>query len=203
MSTALEWAHPRWRGEDLEEGARVTVLDGSSPLARGGHVIVHDDREAVRLIPAGAGRTMISVAVICPPGAHPRWRGEDGAEDPGDAPGQGSSPLARGGLLSDLQADVSERLIPAGAGRTKAAASASQAAAAHPRWRGEDLSGVNITADWWGSSPLARGGRPGPFARSSFDRLIPAGAGRTELQEVDDRLAQGSSPLARGGRNQG
>ena len=52
-------------------------------------------------------------------------------------------------------------------------------ATAHPRWRGEDDTGLKQTTSTGGSSPLARGGRVDLGDQPDEQRLIPAGAGRT------------------------
>ena len=51
--------------------------------------------------------------------AHPRWRGEDGTTEIAYTDGEGSSPLARGGLVEADCPVVDLGLIPAGAGRTQ------------------------------------------------------------------------------------
>ena len=73
----LLWAHPRWRGEDVQPDGTVARVPGSSPLARGGLALVIVLTGGVRLIPAGAGRTRISSGAIHSFRAHPRWRGDE------------------------------------------------------------------------------------------------------------------------------
>ena len=110
-----------------------------SPLARGGQGDVHPAAASARAIPAGAGRTQAVRWWWATTPSYPRWRGEDARDgNPvasklraipagagGDVQSWGKlasmvelSPLARGGRHHYGDADVSDRAIPAGAGRT-------------------------------------------------------------------------------------
>ena len=109
------------------------------------------------LIPAGAGSTTPTLGSIGGGWAHPRWRGEH-------APGRqakvyllGSSPLARGALVSGDASSGVMRLIPAGAGSTLTHIGLPCGGQAHPRWRGEHLEVLASDGGCFGSSPLARG----------------------------------------------
>ena len=70
-------AHPRSRGENLEDNWEVLEADGSSPLTRGKPLHIDYTETLPGLIPAHAGKT----ARFCarPPyrSAHPRSRGEN------------------------------------------------------------------------------------------------------------------------------
>ena len=193
-------AHPRWRGEDCQVAARVTLRAGSSPLARGGLRRPPRLLRRRRLIPAGAGRTKGPHPARGGGSAHPRWRGED---DRGQCAGSwrsGSSPLARGGPLPRVARRRRQGLIPAGAGRTCDIRGCHTVTRAHPRWRGEDRKRKMAEHNSYGSSPLARGGRTSGRSPMQFVGLIPAGAGRTRSEDLGVAQQVGSSPLARGGR---
>ena len=213
------WAHPRWRGEDGLPELTLGYEAGSSPLARGGRRPGPRPPEAQGLIPAGAGRTVISAKSPWPRSAHPRWRGEDDPDAWITRADGGSSPLARGGPVgAPLEADGT-RLIPAGAGRTDGPVDECRSAGAHPRWRGEDRNASCGAGTLEGSSPLARGGPRAAPARPRSAGLIPTGAGRTSTSGTrrwwttahprwrgEDSTIRfcacsrvGSSPLARGG----
>ena len=135
----------------------------------------------------------------------------------------GSSPLARGTLVSQPSFRGRHRFIPAGAGNTRTCAPGRPSAAVHPRWRGEHAAAVWFAIWGAGSSPLARGtphSLPGGFMTRRF---IPAGAGNTAKRVMNRsatpvhprwrgehawagcvlRMAIGSSPLARGTPIQG
>ena len=134
----------------------------------------------------------------------------------------GSSPLARGGRGRHQGRDLPLGLIPARAGRTRAAGGEKLPAGAHPRSRGADDDRDPYWKGESGSSPLARGGRCCGFLGRSGCGLIPARAGRTALRRqrpspsrahprsrgadaawpTGSRTERGSSPLARGGPDQ-
>ena len=91
-----ERAHPRSRGENPAEGMNLDFTEGSSPLARGKR---HDQRfPSMRqgLIPARAGKTLVSQTVGGTVWAHPRSRGENHKMPGKTGSYLGSSPLARG-----------------------------------------------------------------------------------------------------------
>ena len=69
-------AHPRMRGEGTLPLIGALEWHGSSPHARGGHVLPPGDIEQPRLIPACAGRAARSCRFRAPTSAHPRMRGE-------------------------------------------------------------------------------------------------------------------------------
>ena len=51
-------AHPRWRGAHVIDSKFATLFPGSSPLARGARPQRDTCSYLIRLIPAGAGRTV-------------------------------------------------------------------------------------------------------------------------------------------------
>ncbi len=77
MRASLDLAvHPRWRGEHNTSTALVSASAGSSPLARGTLLRVHNCPESPRFIPAGAGNTGCQSRQQSQRPVHPRWRGE-------------------------------------------------------------------------------------------------------------------------------
>ncbi len=152
--------------------------------------------------------------------AHPRSRGEHARSTAALRPPDGSSPLARGALLSCLICCGSERLIPARAGSTARPDCAHLQARAHPRSRGEHAAETTASALTQGSSPLARGARHRARPGAGRAGLIPARAGSTRRCSASGsprpahprsrgehrRTAKGtptstgSSPLGRGAR---
>ena len=112
----LSAAHPRSRGEHHRAMVSVSILFGSSPLARGTLNFLRESQRFSRLIPARAGNTALhrvqsghrrliparagNTYTFQPCGvgtpAHPRSRGEHGSAVALDHISLGSSPLARG-----------------------------------------------------------------------------------------------------------
>ena len=152
---------------------------GSSPLTRGklGHGRGANGHQ--RLIPAHAGKTASCEAWCCPPGAHPRSRGENTAYMRDGHPEMGSSPLTRGKLTQlDLQIEQIG-LIPAHAGKTDRCPLARRVRPAHPRSRGENLVIWRMSTRECGSSPLTRGKLARALHLEADRGLIPAHAGKT------------------------
>ena len=152
-------AHPRSRGEHSAVARMHNNLGGSSPLALGIPIIPVHPTIVPGVIPAHAGNTP---AARCPGhagAAHPRSRGEHNRGFGSWWAISGSSPLARGTLLSCRRLGVPGRLIPARARNTTAVSMASWMVA--------------------GSSPLARGTLPANNVVVVAIRLIPARAGST------------------------
>ena len=173
-------------------------MPGSSPLARGLPPRLTWPWRNWGIIPARAGFTRTGTCATHWETDHPRSRGVYGASC--DHPGcdAGSSPLARGLLLTAVGHADDDRIIPARAGFTQVL---------HLRLQGRQ-----------GSSPLARGLRARPARAHPHFRIIPARAGftgywgrqwvrsrdhprsRGVYHECDGLLVgdPGSSPLARG-----
>ena len=175
----LERVHPRWRGEHEREGNEEEMQNGSSPLARGTLPVRQNQRLHARFIPAGAGNTPLPAPPAHQSAVHPRWRGEHRRLCRAGNSGCGSSPLARGTLAQVAKMNVYQRFIPAGAGNTKSFLIPVTMWPVHPRWRGEHVSMGVVKLSPNGSSPLARGTRPGHCYLERGRRFIPAGAGNT------------------------
>ena len=150
-------AHPRSRGEHSTQLPAIWLWVGSSPLARGTLVNSSGAGSGGRLIPARAGNTENQSACGSIHAAHPRSRGEHSSIPRMMTRAPGSSPLARGTLFQTPATRSQQRLIPARAGNTFAAAPVRTRAAAHPRSRGEHLCLGIWRYRQHGSSPLARG----------------------------------------------
>ena len=150
-------AHPRSRGENF---ARVPVgktCAGSSPLTRGKPLPCTRNTRTARLIPAHAGKTNSSRITGHMWAAHPRSRGENYAIADLFSRKQGSSPLTRGKRNSFMYTSMSERLIPAHAGKTGGCEVGEEERKAHPRSRGENPRTLLASKHAAGSSPLTRG----------------------------------------------
>ena len=193
-------------------------MPGSSPLTRGKRWHFHGGHGSHRLIPAHAGKTVVTLPLGRASPAHPRSRGENDGNGSIRALSAGSSPLTRGKRGPRGWPARPARLIPAHAGKTFAGLKGKVSSAAHPRSRGENSTeGVSMSAVT-GSSPLTRGKLCGASASIARLRLIPAHAGKTpsrrrrrnrgaahprsrgenHLAALAGRRNVGSSPLTRG-----
>ena len=112
-------AHPRSRGENTDPLACADGPPGSSPLTRGKLDTVPQKLRARRLIPAHAGKTGTDARLRRGPAAHPRSRGENKGTTLLERHVDGSSPLTRGKLRARFDTRVTQRLIPAHAGKTR------------------------------------------------------------------------------------
>ena len=171
-----------------------------------------------RLIPAHAGKTLITSAANSTVRAHPRSRGENARRRFAPGTPVGSSPLTRGKRSSEVTHALARGLIPAHAGKTASSFASPTTRRAHPRSRGENHHLGIVPVIPSGSSPLTRG-KHAPLAAVQLPRrLIPAHAGKTtacspasstrrahprsrgenEIARAEDVNANGSSPLTRG-----
>ena len=112
--------------------------------------------------------------------AHPRSRGEHYGVPSARQEEWGSSPLARGTPADQVGLRRREGLIPARAGNTPLPLKRRISRTAHPRSRGEHWWWIFCGMSRWGSSPLARGTRPGELGTAARNGLIPARAGNTD-----------------------
>ena len=190
-------AHPRSRGEHTLMMTLVIGLFGSSPLTRGARLRVQSLRKRGRLIPAHAGSTKTSTTCPSSTAAHPRSRGEHHLPQRQVLSPLGSSPLTRGALLLDGLRFLRIRLIPAHAGSTRLMRARPHRLRAHPRSRGEHISGAAELFSHAGSSPLTRGAPCRWGAPACRVRLIPAHAGSTPLMKSRP-LRRTAHPRSRG-----
>ena len=152
-------AHPRSRGENRRALVDQWSLWGSSPLTRGKRLETAEQYVDARLIPAHAGKTTTGISRSNDDTAHPRSRGENASSSWSASSLSGSSPLTRGKLLNARSPHQCHRLIPAHAGKTRCLGLLVSRRTAHPRSRGENASGIECDAHYFGSSPLTRGKR--------------------------------------------
>ena len=114
----LNQAHPRSRGDHLNDQGRSQCIQGSSPLARGPLGITVNLSSESGLIPARAGTTSRLAAIRLATRAHPRSRGDHKVLGASPLAVEGSSPLARGPQDAKIWVVESPGLIPARAGTT-------------------------------------------------------------------------------------
>ena len=190
-------AHPRSRGENAACEGGVSAGSGSSPLTRGKRTLRVTAGILRRLIPAHAGKTESLCFRSFFLSAHPRSRGENGYPVSVQAQLLGSSPLTRGKRRVAPGVAQDRGLIPAHAGKTKAAQQMVVNFQAHPRSRGENENCSVLAVLTPGSSPLTRGKHEPRSPPGCCPGLIPAHAGKTDLAlvSIDAREAH---PRSRG-----
>ena len=171
--------HPRSRGVYPRAPPRKMRPGGSSPLARGLRSGPGSDRGDGGIIPARAGFTRWASAGPSGGRDHPRSRGVYLDILKNVISKDGSSPLARGLQLIEINLDVARRIIPARAGFTSGGSASPTTSRDHPRSRGVYTWPARSTASTSGSSPLARGLPHDLPALSRRTRIIPARAGFT------------------------
>ena len=131
-------AHPRRCGENRRISWNAGCLYGSSPQVRGKRSPRPSQHPCTRLIPAGAGKTLLRGGRESRLPAHPRRCGENEVRIVDKQPLPGSSPQVRGKRRGLSGGFGRIRLIPAGAGKTSFEPDAAAAAPAHPRRCGEN-----------------------------------------------------------------
>ena len=149
--------HPRWHGEHIRRNQQSLCICGSSPLARGTHLLAGKTRGDRRFIPVGTGNTRTTTARLLLIAVHPRWHGEHFKADFVLFTNSGSSPLARGTLVINTDLSNSMRFIPVGTGNTQCLCCRQCWGSVHPRWHGEHIFLHRTHKALCGSSPLARG----------------------------------------------
>ena len=172
-------AHPRAGGENGERDQVEHGGTGSSPRGRGKPPNVRRWAYGVRLIPARAGKTMMSMTEVVMDEAHPRAGGENALSDAPSLIECGSSPRGRGKHQPRNWRKPRGGLIPARAGKTSEAVRHTHTRRAHPRAGGENQTNRNTGGGELGSSPRGRGKLDTMSRGWTCTRLIPARAGKT------------------------
>ena len=131
--------HPHSRGEHCTVASSVSLMSGSSPLARGtpawtGHHLI-----LTRFIPTRAGNTLADFVCCDCHTVHPHSRGEHASPTVRMVGITGSSPLARGTPEFARVFLQQARFIPTRAGNTWSIEFAPLPRSVHPHSRGEHL----------------------------------------------------------------
>ena len=167
------------RGENPHTAVKPIRTNGTSPRARGKHSDANNQRGIYRNIPACAGKTHAEVLLSALIPEHPRVRGENYGCAVHDPHHRGTSPRARGKHNCFDRPLVSNRNIPACAGKTGRHGRPAVRLQEHPRVRGENYPPPHHRRRWCGTSPRARGKRS--LFRNEYRHCgnIPACAGKT------------------------
>ena len=171
--------HPRMRGVYRVTARRPMSQQGSSPHARGLLWGEPTMWALVRIIPACAGFTRLSVCRRVRASDHPRMRGVYWEDGSGARPAVGSSPHARGLPVGVRDQPAAGGIIPACAGFTTPAGDLSMHCRDHPRMRGVYSQSSQSRGSSAGSSPHARGLPSGTSRQRVSSGIIPACAGFT------------------------
>ena len=171
--------HPRACGEQRHSGTSTPPPFGSSPRLRGTGIRYQPSRDEGRFIPAPAGNSMNTLAMIMSRTVHPRACGEQNCRPLKKCQDCGSSPRLRGtGVLCGAGA-ISLRFIPAPAGNRDQFGYSHVWLPVHPRACGEQLPFNPRAPVSPGSSPRLRGTDwPADPVGGCF-RFIPAPAGNS------------------------
>ena len=178
-------------GENQETPAQTPWEPGSSPRVRG-KLTASDGRPLMSgLIPACAGKTLITIRSSLHPRAHPRVCGENRLALRKEIHQNGSSPRVRGKRSGCVLVVGELGLIPACAGKTVWKSSPLRPLQAHPRVCGENAIVCGVWFRCGGSSPRVRGKRAGEQKAILLLGLIPACAGKTRArtQKLDPNRA--------------
>ena len=161
----------------------LSLLDGSSPHARGTREPVPGGDHPNRFIPACAGNAHLANFRCRIDTVHPRMRGERTVVSRSTRAAVGSSPHARGTQRHRRLLGLWRRFIPACAGNAVWLNAAPTRPTVHPRMRGERRQSVGLRGADGGSSPHARGTPMRSMACAIYQRFIPACAGNAEERQ--------------------
>ena len=149
--------HPRRCGENKEAQAIKVLCTGSPPQVRGKLCQCSLRRPRSRITPAGAGKTVPVFGHRAHNRDHPRRCGENVDALTDCASKTGSPPQVRGKPRSISGNRHTDRITPAGAGKTPRIALIGQLKKDHPRRCGENALVVVRRCGCNGSPPQVRG----------------------------------------------
>ena len=176
--------HPRRCGENQLYIVKNDQYLGSPPQVRGKLLGKLGTLFALRITPAGAGKT-IPYRFLCWENAdHPRRCGENFCTFRLLPAVSGSPPQVRGKLYCFACGAGGDGITPAGAGKTYRQHEHVETAEDHPRRCGENTLAVLIAHLEPGSPPQVRGKRKPLPLRRAAGRITPAGAGKTFFNDI-------------------
>ena len=178
-SDLTDTVHPRACGEQGAPRMSISTAAGSSPRVRGTAPRAMTSHNGRRFIPARAGNRLANDPGCSDPAVHPRACGEQVLILGPCDKHVGSSPRVRGTVVTDVEARIRNRFIPARAGNSRRSTKASPQRAVHPRACGEQLVRAGVRLQNIGSSPRVRGTDDPALAVEHVRRFIPARAGNS------------------------
>ena len=141
------------------------------------YLLLH--KRCSRITPAGAGKTHIRKKCAWKVWDHPRRCGENPDIVLTDSFAKGSPPQVRGKPAQRDSLGSCARITPAGAGKTVSGNTMSDIFTHHPRRCGENQTVTAASATAVASPPQVRGKRIESANVPPYDRITPAGAGKT------------------------
>ena len=143
-----------------------------------------------RITPAGAGKTLNRSSIYSKSQDHPRRCGENSFREANLWRADGSPPQVRGKPFYGIITSVTNRITPAGAGKTYEISLETGEYRDHPRRCGENVRCSPPLPLLAGSPPQVRGKlRSEVFMIVTF-RITPAGAGKTTNPQIQKINAQ-------------
>ena len=146
---------------------------------RGKPFCIHFANCAIRITPAGAGKTSRLLHDAKHGADHPRRCGENRIPKHGEQKYQGSPPQVRGKQKIKLGQDYAIGITPAGAGKTCTRKHIARVNGDHPRRCGENRDVSISVAVKQGSPPQVRGKLEFENRLPFESGITPAGAGKT------------------------
>ena len=140
--------HPRLRGEKATAGWWLHYKMGSPPLTRGKGIYRRDERAALRITPAYAGKSVEQDPVAYAVKDHPRLRGEKPDYEIDVMRELGSPPLTRGKEAGQARIGQQHGITPAYAGKSSSSCVLLSPAEDHPRLRGEKVPSSHCCTTW-------------------------------------------------------
>ena len=137
---------------------------------------------SLRITPAGAGKTRFVRNRRQRNRDHPRRCGENSPMRIVGTLSLGSPPQVRGKLDTPMEETETDRITPAGAGKTINGRLSSESEEDHPRRCGENVVAFSTTPLMVGSPPQVRGKHSGTVFAPCITRITPAGAGKTKIK---------------------
>ena len=173
--------HPRRCGENDIYREPFKRVAGSPPQVRGKPEWI-DYMEAYRgITPAGAGKTTSHSIYPHQAQDHPRRCGENSRAMEHRPRYLGSPPQVRGKRELNFYRRKSDRITPAGAGKTRPLVFHHCVKWDHPRRCGENTEVKHSVTSSPGSPPQVRGKPSKSYILPSEPGITPAGAGKTDL----------------------
>ena len=181
--------HPRRCGENISTASHAVGFPGSPPQVRGKPISDTPSSRIWGITPAGAGKTHIRKKCAWKVWDHPRRCGENPDIVLTDSFAKGSPPQVRGKPAQRDSLGSCARITPAGAGKTVSGNTMSDIFTHHPRRCGENQTVTAASATAVASPPQVRGKRIESANVPPYDRITPAGAGKTNCPARRARLA--------------